>query len=396
MPGNQQTNAAPLGGAAFTITANTSQFDQALIKSQQSATKFHADVGVAMRGVDASINHAARSSSMALLMLSQGIEDAQYGFRSVVNNIPGIVMALGGGAGLAGAVSILAVGVNQAISHWDELKATFGDTTPFQVAEGAISQLTAAVKTHEKGLKDLAAMAGPLGALGVWGFEHWQGKEADREAARQRALEAEETEKADKAIKGFITPDQRQRAKDFAAVLNEVGGPQKLLDRLMKERGPMNPEIAQGVRDNFARMIFKAMEGGEVKNEFGAGIAGRLEGMRHGRIMKEFEAQGKVEAGIAADLRNQQKKAFEEQRRERIQALQDRREDLMDERHALQEQIRQRPRARIFESGIDYAQAVQTGDQVPRKQLDKLKDMDTKLRDIRDELKKQQRARFGG
>ena len=55
------------------------------------------------------VGKSSRDSSMALLMFSQGFEDAQYGIRGILNNIPPLVMALGGTAGLAGVVSLAAV-----------------------------------------------------------------------------------------------------------------------------------------------------------------------------------------------------------------------------------------------------------------------------------------------
>jgi hypothetical protein len=64
---------------------------------------------------------SSRNNSQALLMFSQGLEDAQYGIRGVLNNIPGLVIALGGTAGLAGAISIVAVGLSQ-------LDTLFGST----------------------------------------------------------------------------------------------------------------------------------------------------------------------------------------------------------------------------------------------------------------------------
>ena len=50
-----------------------------------------------------------RNSGAAVLELSRGLEDAQYGIKGVLNNLPGLVVALGGTAGLAGALSIAAV-----------------------------------------------------------------------------------------------------------------------------------------------------------------------------------------------------------------------------------------------------------------------------------------------
>jgi hypothetical protein len=55
------------------------------------------------------VSGASSNASRSLLMFSQGFEDAQYGMRGVLNNIPGLVMSLGGTAGIAGAVSIAAV-----------------------------------------------------------------------------------------------------------------------------------------------------------------------------------------------------------------------------------------------------------------------------------------------
>ena len=54
-----------------------------------------------------------RNNAQALLLFSQGFEDAQYGIRGVLNNIPGLIIAMGGTAGLAGAISIAAVSLSQ-------------------------------------------------------------------------------------------------------------------------------------------------------------------------------------------------------------------------------------------------------------------------------------------
>lgn len=49
----------------------------------------------------------------AVLEFSRAFEDAQYGIRGVLNNIPTLVAMLGGGAGLAGVISIAAVAGTQ-------------------------------------------------------------------------------------------------------------------------------------------------------------------------------------------------------------------------------------------------------------------------------------------
>lgn len=50
-------------------------------------------------------------SGQAVLQTAQAVDDLQYGLRGVMNNIPGLIMSLGGGAGLAGILSLVAVGV---------------------------------------------------------------------------------------------------------------------------------------------------------------------------------------------------------------------------------------------------------------------------------------------
>jgi hypothetical protein len=50
-----------------------------------------------------------KNYGQGMLQMAQFADDAQHGLRGVMNNIPGLVMGLGGGAGLAGALSIAAL-----------------------------------------------------------------------------------------------------------------------------------------------------------------------------------------------------------------------------------------------------------------------------------------------
>jgi len=49
---------------------------------------------------------------MGVLEVSRAIEDAQYGMRGVLNNIPGIIQSFGGSMGMAGVISIAAVALS--------------------------------------------------------------------------------------------------------------------------------------------------------------------------------------------------------------------------------------------------------------------------------------------
>lgn len=68
---------------------------------------------------------SSRSMGYAALEASRALEDLQYGFGGVVNNLPGLIQLLGFGAGAAGAVSVLAVGINQLVKHSDEIARVF-------------------------------------------------------------------------------------------------------------------------------------------------------------------------------------------------------------------------------------------------------------------------------
>lgn len=52
------------------------------------------------------VQKGAQNSGANMLQLSYFVDDLQYGFRGIANNLPGLVQGLGGSMGLAGAISI--------------------------------------------------------------------------------------------------------------------------------------------------------------------------------------------------------------------------------------------------------------------------------------------------
>jgi hypothetical protein len=55
------------------------------------------------------LHKPVRGTGQGMLQLAQFADDAQYGLRGVMNNIPGLVMGLGAGAGLAGVLSLAVI-----------------------------------------------------------------------------------------------------------------------------------------------------------------------------------------------------------------------------------------------------------------------------------------------
>jgi hypothetical protein len=110
----------------------------------------------------------------AALEFSRAAEDAQYGIAGVLNNLPGLVMMLGGGAGLAGALSLAAVGATQLVKHLGGINAAV-DPEILKAKLEAIKSLTDA--TMAKMSEDMntrfesdlrAVQAKAEAALGNW------------------------------------------------------------------------------------------------------------------------------------------------------------------------------------------------------------------------------------
>jgi hypothetical protein len=91
--------------------------------------------------------HAAR----ALLQLGYMVDDVQYGFAGIVNNIAPFVLALSGGnQSLAAGAQVAAVAAYQLYSHWDELMASFGAGKVLTEAEAMEKLAKATEKTVEQ------------------------------------------------------------------------------------------------------------------------------------------------------------------------------------------------------------------------------------------------------
>jgi hypothetical protein len=104
-----------LGSATFTLAVN----EEPLKKGMK---KVFAEVQTTSAQIQSSLDKASFNGSRSLLQLAYACDDLQYGFRSVVNNIPQMLMFLG--PGIAGAAGVGAVAVNLMITHWGTLTST--------------------------------------------------------------------------------------------------------------------------------------------------------------------------------------------------------------------------------------------------------------------------------
>lgn len=89
-----------------------------------------ASAAAAAKKQNASASNDATAGSQrlgqGLMQLGFALDDVQYGMKGLSNNIPGLLTSFGTGAGLAGVISIVAIGAYQLYSHWDQLMGLMG------------------------------------------------------------------------------------------------------------------------------------------------------------------------------------------------------------------------------------------------------------------------------
>jgi len=138
--------------------------------AKQAAQDFHHMAGSLGGG---GVGGRGMNVGQAALEASRAMEDLQYGIGGVVNNIPSLVMAIGGGAGLTAVISTAAVGAAQLYKNWDSVKAAFGSTDlDVKAAKGAIKDLAAEFDTNlnkhlEEGRATLADLKAELRDFGL-------------------------------------------------------------------------------------------------------------------------------------------------------------------------------------------------------------------------------------
>lgn len=204
-----------------------------------------------------------------LLALSYAVDDLQYGFRAILNNIPQLVQAFGFGAGAAGAVSIAVIGINTALTFFQSL---IGDTEaklkPFKdVLEEFAKGMGASnleVQNLNNEIEKLAKQAAPGWLQDITGNlpKIRDAIQAQRElVAMQKEDQAEKAkrEEFDKRIEQEgLNKDKAGQVADALAGMGpdgQVGLAKKLSkDKLGKARGELMDEqlAAMEAAGNFA------------------------------------------------------------------------------------------------------------------------------------------------
>lgn len=132
----RELSEVPVGGQRFVeLAGQVKRAQTELVQAEQQVRKLGGTMG---RGGNA---------GMAVLEFSRAFEDAQYGVRGVLNNLPGLIAMLGGGAGLAGVISLAAVAGTQL---WE----IFADSEGAKEGVDAIAEAADKLEKRLKALRD--------------------------------------------------------------------------------------------------------------------------------------------------------------------------------------------------------------------------------------------------
>lgn len=393
--------AQQIGSAQFTISVNNQQFGQQLNQAKQQAAIASAAIGKSFG--------PGSSAGMGLLYLGQTVDDLQYGFRAIVNNIPQVVMAMGGGAGLAGAVGVIAVVTNQVIQHWEELEGKLSNTQVWRTGTGAVLEFSDAMQkmgvTSETALNALAQAIPQLKPV-IDLFKMLNTESASGKAAAATKAKIEALPENIKAISKIQGEDQSMRSKSFKEAIEAYGGGGKLIKDITEAQMKLTPGAdKQQVQMRVVDMIKEGLEGNNVNTKF----FGEKFGKAFDAILLNAASKGETERVMAAHRKETQelneqgmegekeaRKAFAKDKRERQEDLQQQIELAEGHRkHILQAAHDIKP-SQIFQGTHAFASAMlQSGlDQTAKKQLKEAEKLNMKIDQLRKDLAKVNRMQF--
>ena len=228
-----------VGNLAVELGVSDAQLQAGLAQAVTQAQAAGQKMAQAMNRGQQQAGGGLAGSAQGLLNVSRAIDDVQYGFRGIINNIEGIVTGLGYGAGVAGAATIAAVALNAIVPRVAEIV----------MATGPMERLSESIKSIQN-----SGLQGTF--LGI----------AAEAKATQEAFEA-----SAKVLEGMR---KQQMVATFFA-----GGPGMAAPVAANEKGGIDPRdiFAQQVRvnelaQNAARESFDAVR--QRQRVAMAGLAG--------------------------------------------------------------------------------------------------------------------------
>lgn len=371
-----------LGNVQVTVGANTAPLAQGLAQAQTMAQSAGTQISSAFNGLQivprqlAAINQSivslgnnlaaasARGSAfgsglgsagrqaqqafggagMAMMQLGAIVDDVQYGFRGVVNNIQplGTTLATAMGASTAGAMAfggalgIASVAAYQLFQNWDKI---FGGESQLPRLKNDLEGIAESIQKIDKELKPLreAQEQAANGERGLWaGMMDQMGLGDNALGARMRAGKLEELRKQAveqqkdlQTLKGTGVEGTDMAKKVASGVAKAYAGLPMGSDTLMdilQDRGMSQREAQQALagakRGNAGHLddILAKLTPEEKRGRFAGLVASMPQNIRAGEIMDQFskmEAQ-QSDAGMKRLAKEEQAKREQDAEKERI------------------------------------------------------------------------------
>jgi hypothetical protein len=341
----QARNAVTAGEFASSYARITAELQQARAALQSVASVAQGQAGITSQASAATAAYAKTLKDAGgaagrggaagnILLLSQVVDDAQYGFRAIVNQLPQVGIAAAQTFGLStetgfkfgGALGLIGVAINQNLKNLDDWRILLDDI-------GAADTFAPIIDGFKQVGESLNAVL--FQASSLLGFPLKFSQEVQAATAKDKAAEAgrqKEAEKAGESVDAILSKAAQDRARAFrAAIEGEAGGGAGVRERLVRDRvaesGLSNQDLdrefklpggtattkRRQMEEAIGLMLGRALQQGDE----GAirDIIGRLPGGDRGSFaqrfeqglpaykegVKEFEAQKKREAEEAAE-----------------------------------------------------------------------------------------------
>ena len=155
----------------------------------------------------------------AALEASRGLEDLQYGLGGVINNIPSLVMAFGGGAGLTAAIALTSIAINQLVKHWGDFAALWEERNPIPHVTDTIDGMEDAIKKNNKELDKMKEAT----SLNNTELKHFNELSAETIELEKKKAEAKAKQRELDQVMNAKSEKQSNAAKDFKEALDGKG-----------------------------------------------------------------------------------------------------------------------------------------------------------------------------
>ncbi len=246
-----ETNMEVIVAAAPKMRSAVSFAMEDIAEKSKRAAESVGKVGAEAKKSGANLGNAALEGSRAL-------EDLQYGIGGVVNNIPGLVMALGGGAGLTAIISVLAVGVAQLVKHWGDLAGMFGAGNPIPEATTSLARHDEELKKVNKSLDELKEKT----SLSNEELAKYNELTKEQAALEAKIAQDRKNEANAKSHGEHANQADREAASGFAKALDEAGGYDAVVERFTRQLASelkasefQIPGLRKAIQDQFSAAL---------------------------------------------------------------------------------------------------------------------------------------------